>query len=683
MPLLRQAHGVKLRQLPNNVVLYPSTVRFASHSNKHKKNHVSRDQQAKARSDHNDGKRQKPFWKSITSDFMTKETEASSGKVGHFAQVSAFKLYASHKSGSKPIVEASSSSWDSKTNEVSHTVYDPISGRMVPATNGQVRQASSSAKSKKDAQGTDKPYQKPAIVSQPPEDIGAISNTPTSHASFTEDFDKVYQSEHDELLAARRHLDTLREQIQILQRQAHHEMTKPGYAVDAERPAVFEDGWDNNPKGLETAFKLEKEACDHGEMKPLEQEMDAFNKRPTQEVNDGYSVAPSGMETLFANEQKGDETSHESSLEQELVAMNTKGPPIDDGYSPSPQGLETSFEQEQQYAGQGERKSLEEEIQTTGSAAGQPEHIDVLPVEPSGLETTYEREQLGTPQKLEQELEDMNSSAAVDDSGDVYPKEPIGMQNLYEKEVEGNQKRQHMDLEHELHDHIQALDDHSLANLDGMQTLWEQEQENVAKGSVRSLEDELKAKQRPQVPSDEYDPFGMETHFRNEAQSTGDGKSKTLEEEISRRIQAQIPEDDQFRCPTGLETAFQNEEKDTVLGKRQSLEKEIDSCEPGFEDGYSTMPMGLQMMFRREKQSDGRSLEEDLKQVSRPILHRARWPILTATGDGESFVPRGRLLARTNRHGKLVRERSQRRIDFSGSRLEGYTRRGRPFSDCG
>jgi hypothetical protein len=626
MPFLRQAHGVKLHRIPNNVVLYSPTVRFASHLNKHKKNHVARDPQPKVRPDHNEagnGKRQKPFWKSIAPDFLTQETNASSTKGGHFAQVSAFKLYASHKSGSKPIVEASSASWDSKSNEVSHTVYDPISGRMVPVNNGQSRQASTSSKSKNDNHSPDKTYQKPSIVSQLPENIEALSNTPTTHASFTEDFEKTYQSEHDELLAARRHLDTLREQIQILERQTHPELTKPHYAVDAERPAVFEGGWDNNPKGLQTAFKLEKEACEHGTMEPLEQEMDALNKRPAQEVNDGYSIAPSGMETLFANEQKGDDISHQSSLEQELVAMNTKAPPVDDGYSSSPQGLETLFEQEQQSAD----KSLEDEVRMTGSATGQPQYVDNFAKEATGLETMYEREQQGTPQRLEHELEDMASNPAVSDLDDVYSTEPSGMQTLYEREVEGRQKKQYTDIEHELHDHIQALDDYSSAKLNGMQTLWKQEQNDVEKGIARSLEEEIKAKQQPQVTSNEHgtSPFGMENHFRNEAQSTEDGKSRTLEEEISHRVQAQIHHEDHSRSLKGLETAFQTEEKDAILGKRQSLEKDIGSREPGFEDGYSTMPVGLQMMFHREKQSGGSSLEEDLKQV-REIMafHRSR-----------------------------------------------------------
>jgi hypothetical protein len=616
MPFLRQAHGVKLHRIPNNVVLYSSTIRFASHSNKHKKNHVARDPQAKVRSDHNEagnGKRQKPFWKSIAPDFLTQETNASPAKGGHFAQVSAFKLYASHKSGSKPVVEASSSSWDSKSNEVSHTVYDPISGRMVPVNNGQSRQTSTSTKSKKDNHNPNPTYQKPSIVSQLPENDEALSNTPTTHASFTEDFDKTYQSEHDELLAARRHLDALREQIQILERQTHPGLTKPHYAVDAERPAVFEDGWDNIPQGLQIAFKLEKEACEHGKMEPLEQEMDSLNKRPAQEVNDGYSIAPSGMETLFANEQKHDDISHKSSLEQELVAMNTKAPPVDDGYSPSPQGLETLFKQEQQSPD----RSLEDEIRMTGSTTGQPQYIDDFAKETTGLETMYEREQQGTPQRLEQELEDMASNPAVSDLDDVYSTEPSGMQTLYEREVEGPQKRQHKDLEHELHDHIQALDDYSSANLNGMQTLWKQEQKDVEKGSARSLEEEIKARQQPQVTSNDYDtsPFGMENQFRNEAQSTGDGKSRTLEEEISHRVQAQIHNEDHAHSLKGLETAFQTEEKDAILGKRQSLEKDIGSREPGFEDGYPTMPVGLQTMFRREEQSAGSSLEEDLKQV--------------------------------------------------------------------
>jgi hypothetical protein len=548
----------------------------------------------------------------MTPEFLTQDTKSSSEKSGLFSRASAFRLYASHKSGSEPIVEASSASWDSKTNEVSHTVYDPISGRMVPAPvkKEQTRQASTSAKSKKHNHSPDKVYQKPSIISQLQEDTGALSNTPTTHASLTEDFDKTYQSEHDELLAARRHLDTLREQIQILERRTHPEMTKPQYAVDAERPAVFEDGWDNNPKGLQTAFRLEKEACEHGKASSLEQEMDALNKRPIQEVNDDYSISPSGMETLFANEQKGNDISHKSSLEQELLAMNTATPPVDDGHSPSPQGLETLFEQEQSGG-----RSLEDEVRMTGSAPGQPQYIDGFAKEPSGLETTYEREQLGTS-TLEHELENMASSPTVSDLNDAYSTKPFGMETLYERETEGDQK--HGSLEHELHDHIQTLDKYSSANLDGLQTLWKREQEGVETGTARSLEDEIKGNQQPQVTPYEYDmsPFGMETHFRDEAQKTGDGKLETLEEEVKRKLQARIQDDGSSHSLSGLETAFRNEEKDVILGNRQTLEKEITSPEPNFEDGYSTMPAGLQMMFHHEKESGGRSLEEDLKQVS-------------------------------------------------------------------
>lgn len=533
MPFLRQAPGVKLR--PSNAVLCRSSIRFASHSNKHKKSHVARDSEAKVRPDRDEvgqGKRQKSFWKSIAPDFLTQETNASSGRGGHFTQTSAFKLYASHSPGSKPIVEASSSSWDSKTNEVSHTVYDPISGRMVPATSGQSRQTSILPRSKKDSHNESRPHEKPTIVSQPPENSAALSNAPTTHASFTEDFDKTYQSEHDELLAARRHLDTLREQIQILERQTHPEMVKP-YVVDAERPAVFEAGWDDNPQGLQTAFKLEKEACEHGDMKPLEQEMDALNKTPTQEVSDDYSIAPSGLETLFADEKKSNDIGHKSSLEQELVAMNTEAPPIDDGYSPSPRSLETMFAQEQHNAGKNEYKTLEDEVQMNGSAAGQPQYVDGFTKEPIGLETMFEQEQNGTPQRLEHELENMASGPSSSDQHDAYSTKPIGMQTHFERESQRNQKKQHKDLEHEVHDHIQALDDYSSANLDGMQALWKREQKDVETGSARSLEDEITAKQQPQAISHGYDTSasGMETHFRDEAQRIRDS-GRSLEEDL-------------------------------------------------------------------------------------------------------------------------------------------------------
>ncbi|KAG9688332.1 hypothetical protein KCU95_g10177, partial [Aureobasidium melanogenum] len=628
MPFLRQAYGLGLRPkpwpLPNYAVPYPSTIRFASHSNKNKKNRVTRDSQPKARSEHNDmgpSRRQKPFWESITPDFLTQETEASSRKAGHFAQVSAFKLHASHKSGSKPHIEASSTSWNSNTNEVSHKVYDPISGRMVPANNGHSRPTSTSTSCEKNNQSFEKASSKPNVVSHPPDNVATFTNNPTAHNSLTEDFDKTYESEHDELLAARRHLETLREQIQILERQAHPEMTKPQYAVDAERPAVFEDGWDNNPKGLQTAFKLEKQACEHGQMEPLEQEMDALNKRPTQAIIDDYSVAPSGMQTLFADEQKDNEINHKSSLEQELAAMNTSAPPSEDGYPASPQGLETLFEQERREADKGERESLEDEVRTSGTSNDLPQYSESFAGEPAGLETLYHREQQDTPQRLEHELENMPSSAATKDPDDAYSTEPIGMQTLYEREAEGKQQGQYKNLEDELHDHIQArnLNNDFLPDLEGMQTLWKREQEEVERGRAESLEEEIKAQERSSTVANEDDTLHsvMESHFSNETQRSADGKSRTLEQEVSRRVQARVNVDDHPHPSSGLETAFDKEKKDAILGKRQSLEEEINTRGPAFEDGYSTMPMGHQMMFHLEKQKGERSLEDDLKQASR------------------------------------------------------------------
>ncbi|KAK6007553.1 hypothetical protein QM012_004367 [Aureobasidium pullulans] len=642
MPFLRQAYGLGLRPkprlLPNHAVSHPATIRFASHSNKHKKTRVCRDSQRQTHSDHDgtgSSRRQKPFWESITPDFLTQEIETSSRKNGHFAQVSAFKFHASHKPGSKPHIEASSTSWNSNSNEVSHTVYDPISGRMVPASDGQSRTTPTSTSGEKNNKIFEKAYHKPTVVSQLSDDVATLTDTTTTHSSLTEDFDKIYQSEHDELLAARRQLDTLREQIQILERQAHPEMTKPQYAIDAERPAVFEDGWDNDPKGLQTAFELEKQACEHGEMKPLEEEMDALNKRPIQAVNDDYSVAPSGMQTLFADEQKDNEINHKSSLEQELVAMNTSAPPLEDGYSKSPQGLETLFQQEKQEAEHGQRESLEDEVRATGTAEYPPQYSDSFTEGSARLETMYHREQESTPERLEHELENMPSCAATKDPNDAYSTEPIGMQTLYEREVEAKQKGQHRTLEDELHDHIQARNsaDDLLPDLEGMQTLWTREQREVEGGRAESLEEEIKAREQSSTITDENDrlPAGMESHFSNETQRNEDGKSKTLEEEMSRMLQAQTHVDDHSDSLGGLETAFDKEEKDTILGKRRSLEKEIDTLGSAFEDGYSTMPMGHQMMYRMEKENNERSLEEDIKQMEEASYHE----------DGYSRAPIG------------------------------------------
>jgi hypothetical protein len=251
-----------------------------------------------------------------------------------------------------------------------------------------------------------------------------------------------------------------------------------------------------------------------------------------------------------------------------------------------------------------------------GLVKGQPQHTDVY--SDSGLESSYRHERKVTPQRLEREL-NLAAKPSVGEINDAYSTETIGMQTLYEREAADAQKGQRKDLEHELNDHIQArsLNESLLPNLDGMQNLWNREQEQVERGNVKSLEEEIRARQQPAVAKDKSDatPFGMEIHFRDEARGVRSNGSQSLEDEMSRRVQAQTYNDDCSRAPSGLETAFDKEEKDAMLGKRQSLESEMNTPEPAFEDGYSTMPMGLQMMFRREKQSPGRTLEEDLKQV--------------------------------------------------------------------
>ncbi|KAI5212155.1 hypothetical protein E4T38_00635 [Aureobasidium subglaciale] len=631
MPFLRQAQGLKLRAYPlpllNNAIIYPSTTRHASHWNKQKRSRVVQDAQAQVPSNHNEsasGKRQKHFRKFNTPDFLYQDTDAASGKSGRFTQFSSVKLHASHNPGLNPSVEASCTSWDSKTTTTSNTIYDPISGRMIPAIiptrDGQ------------DDQSINQVHHKPTVVSQLPKDDRAAANTPTMNASFTEDFEQTYETERDELNATRRHLDALREQIQILERQTHQQMTRPDHVVAVERPAVFEHGWDNKPKGLETNFEHEKEACRHGKMDPLEQEMAALNKTPTQEIHDDHSVAPSGMETLFAKEQHARGTSHMSSLEQELAAMNTTPLPLDDGYSPSPQGLETLFRQEQQETNTGKRESLETEIGKTDAAHGKSDHTDRVAKKSIGLEAMYKREQQGSPERLERELEHMASDLAVRESHDACSTVPTGLQTNFEKETTETPFK---DIEHELHDHIQArsLKDDILVNLGGMQTLWRREQEDVARGTVRSLEQEIQARQQPSMSATESDlaPFGMETHFRNETKDTENHKTKSLEEEVNREVQAQAHDDGYSRSPVGLETAFGEEKKNTMLGKRQSLESEINAREPAFEDGYSTMPMGLQMMFHQEKLDTSRSLEEDIKRMEEASYHE----------DGYSRAPIG------------------------------------------
>lgn len=592
------------------------------------------------------GKRFEPFWNRLMPDFVKQEMEwqtpvvsdadsnsaASKPAASSFSRSKSFQLRSSHKAGSKPSISAWSSSWDSASNQTRRSFYDPISGRMVD----QGADATESVESAQSSSNHPSPSHD-TLDSLTASDIrGSMGKTNKSVAedlatraqqlaTLEEDYkNKTFDSEHEELLEARKTLEALRTQVQILERRAHAStLTKPEDGQDEERPAFFEDGWNEAPQGMQTAFATEKEADGSCEKTSLEQEMAALDTTPVQEINDGYEPLPTGMQTQYELENSSDGTTQ--SLEQEMAALNKEQVvATNDGYSTAPIGMETLYEKE-------DAGTLEQELAENQK---REEHDDGYSTTPTGMQTAYDKEDVGT---LEQELNDRLKRKEYDDG---YSTAKTGMQGMYEKEGEGalekelneNLKRKEHDdgyskspigmqtlyknedagvLEKELNDKLKQIehDDGYSTTPSGMQTAYQKEHSG-------DLEQELNAKLEHAEHDDGYSttPSGMQTAYAKE-------DSDHLEQELNAKLEREVYEDGYATKPVGLETAFNTERQHSTSGKGQSLEQEMTSkpTDPPSDGGYATMPIGLQVLFKQEQleaEANKRgSLEDELKIV--------------------------------------------------------------------
>lgn len=601
------------------------------------------------------GKRFEPFWNRLMPDFLKQEmawqtpvanepsasTADSSTAASSFAQSRSFRMRSTAKSGSKPAITAQSSSWDSVSNKTRRSFYDPITGRMVdePEENAP--------ESLINAQSVPLPKSHPEDASPDSEnlealtasDIRASMGKPPVARSVAETLatrtqqmegleesinNKTFDSEHEELLEARKTLQTLRDQVQILERKAHADtLTKPEDVIDAERPAFFEEGWNELPQGMQTAFEAEKECDGTEKQSTLEKEMAVLNSPPAQEINDGYEPLPTGMQTQYDLENSGDGSI--KTLEQELQELAKNAPVVNnDGYSTAPSGMQTLYEKE-------EEGVLEQEL---GDKLKREEHDDGYSKAPVGMQTAFDKEEVGT---LEQEL---NAKLERKELDDGYSTAQTGMQGMYEKEGEGI-------LEQELNEKLEPQmpeDGYSTAQT-GMQGMYEQEGEGI-------LEKELSEKLKRKEVKDGYStaPIGMQTLYKHEdagvlereltedlvkpahddgystrpsGMQTAYGKedADALERELNAEPQTIETNDGYSTNPIGLQTAFTTEEQAIAQGSRDTLEKEMAgrSTKSEYDSGYATAPIGLQVLFGQEqieaKKNERKSLEEELKTV--------------------------------------------------------------------
>ncbi|GAB7355897.1 hypothetical protein MBLNU459_g6544t1 [Dothideomycetes sp. NU459] len=576
------------------------------------------------------GHRFEPFWTKFMPDCskqemayqMPIETEvpkpgAQSGAnagASVFAQSSSFHMCATHQAGSEPTINATSSSWDSKSNQTKRSVYDPISGRMLPVGQTPAMSASVSSASPVDSTAqaqaaanpsSGNPDQKPVTVAEQPDNeldsltadkvrasVGKSRATTQQaavlakqYASLKEDYDnRSFNSEHEELLEARKTLATLRAQIQILERNAHSTLTKPD--DDAVRPAFYEDGWDEAPTGLQTAYNAEKDACDHGEKKSLEHEMSHLGEAEA-DIDDGYSRDPKGMQTLFLQEQDDVENGLHKSLEEEVRVLGTEegNPKYDDGYSTDPIGLQTGFEDERADVS---KESLEHELNRLGKDTEHVNPEDYYSKEPIGMQTAYKNEDVS---RLEQELNEKLKAKEYDDG---YSTAPTGMQTIFSREEEESQRGGRETLEQEISKkHVREVYDDGYSTAPtGLETAFQAEDNE-------SLEREMLKKHHREVYDDGYStkPVGLETAFKSE-------DSKALEQEMLKKHEREVYDDGYSNAPTGLETAFKSEGSETL--EREMLKKHDREV---YDDGYSNAPTGMETAFKSE---DSQRLEQEM-----------------------------------------------------------------------
>lgn len=562
------------------------------------------------------GQRLEPFWARFMPDFnkqeMTyqmpldaKDTKSSpqsnaTAEPTVFAHSSTFHMRASQGAGSKPTINVTSSSWDSNSNQLKRSVYDPISGRMMPVDETPAMSASGSTPAPLESNN------QTSSAAKSPDNLDALTadkvrasmrkmrNTAKQAASLNKQYAMLeedyksktsFDSEHEELVEARKALATLRSQIQILERSVHSStLTKPD--DDAARPAFYEDGWDDAPTGLQTAYNLEKDACEHGEKESLEHEMCHLGDAAA-DVDDGYSRDPKGMQTLFEKERDEVEHGLHKSLEDEVRVFGTAegNPKYDDGYSTEPIGLQTGFEQERSDA---TKETLEYEMTHLGEHTEHVNPEDYYSKEPIGMQTAYKNEDVS---RLEQELNEKLKAKEYDDG---YSTEPIGMQTIFRKEEAESQTGHRQTLEQEMlkkHEREVYDDGYSTAPI-GLETAFKSE-------DSQTLENEMLKKHESGVYEEGYSttPTGMETAFRGE-------DSKRLEQEMLKKHESGVYEDGYSTAPTGLETAFKSEDS-------QKLEQEmLKKHESGvYEDGYSTAPTGMETAFKGE---DSKRLEQEM-----------------------------------------------------------------------
>ena len=583
-----------------------------------------------------------------------------------YSEASWSVLKSSRRPGQQPIVEVSSSSWNSASNVTKHSRYDPISGRMVSDKPAALGAFSTSAKLNVDSanipvkkfgrdgktarESSSKPFQSTEneLDSLTAENVRAgMGRSKQSGQSSKQDKEESAQnttSFSDLLTKITKNVPTIQsalERVNALKGKnsdPKSSTASPVNKVKGTPEIADQDGYPMKPMGMQTAFGKEINEAGSGSRQPLEEEIKSAQSNE-ETFSDGYPTDPRGMQTSFTKEQRN--ADGKSSFEQQLkgasTSHSTAESSYDDGYSQSPTGLQQVYETERQAAAKDKKSSFEQYLKESNDALRRAELAieDEYPSTPSGMQTAYENERRAAAKdkrvSFERQLQEATDALhkaelAFDDE---YSSSPVGMQTAYEKERQAAMKDRKTSIEEQLKDAEQAFLNGGAAIVDdypsspiGMQTAYEKERQAASVDKTASFEHQLREasntlKNVEQTIHDDYSksPIGMQTTFEAERRASLLGEKASFEHQLREHSVAlnsveQALDDGYSKSPLGLQKTFEKEREASLLDEKASIEHHLQetavalkNIQDALDDGYSKSPIGLQTTYEKERES--------------------------------------------------------------------------------
>ncbi|PNS16322.1 DNA (cytosine-5)-methyltransferase 3 [Sphaceloma murrayae] len=478
-------------------------------------------------------------------------TRAPPQNPNRYVESSSFSYTSTKQPGQPNVIKASSTTWDSASNETTHSHYDPVSGRMIaaPSSGSSVGTPAAPPTSAPDptlaktatAGIVDPNVVKPsAAVETPSRKVtagvaAATRFTLRKIGSSTESKLSVLPNHDVDFLTA----DTIRASMGKIRQvgSTSTQTSKPDRATlnndfDARFKEITAQIEDARTQLAEAKAKSSLQNLKTRGRTTLQPALDRVNARsdtqksrikdalavldghtststtvePQQQddpADDGYSRDPIGLQLTYENETKAVAKKDRPDLAREIEDKTMESAPQDDGYTQEPVGLQTTYAVEREGVRKNERAALADEI--LGTHSEDEQHSDGYTEKPIGLQSSYAEEREAVAKQARPDIAQEIISKPLEDSDapDGYTKQPIGLQTTYANERKAVAKGDRPALEDEMERNAkiaveaqlglagQYVDGYTNKPV-GLETSYQKEREACDKGRRASLEDELK-----------------------------------------------------------------------------------------------------------------------------------------------------------------------------------------------